>query len=95
MSELCAWEGCPNRADRGALCRTHRWRRQHHKPMDAPIRPRASPPHRLLQEAALAFADAPDAAEAWHRLRTAAVRYARAEKTRRVRDAHTGRFVRQ
>lgn len=83
----CAVDGCPNQANGGPYCRTHYWRRQHGRPMDAPIapsgrkpKPRARSPKQVLLDAAIALADADttddgDWERCWHRLRMAAARY--------------------
>lgn len=83
MTDRCTWGDCTNPAI-GTLCRTHYWRRQHGKPMDAPIaatgRGSRRTPKQVLLDAALALADADSADDSafercWHRLRMAAARY--------------------
>lgn len=95
MRERCAWDGCPNLSDgeRG-LCRTHRWRRQHNKPMDAPIRPHGRSPAEGLRDAARALADSASAeawrrCAEWHRLRVAAARYFKSLGWRLPPKSHT------
>lgn len=84
--EICAVDGCGRRVcrRRGKFCRSHERKAQQGR-LDEDIRPRGQTRGEVLREAARAFADSDGSVPlernlAWHRLKTAAMRYRRSER---------------